>query len=521
VALRSLLALLAGVALALAFEPLTAVWVVPVALAAFFLSVRGLSPRRAWVPGLLFGAGFQFVLLWWMRAVGPDAWIALSLVETAYFGVLGALAAVVGRWRWWPLWSALLWVGIEAWRSSWPFSGMPWGRLGFSIIDTPFAAGLPYVGVSGVSLGLALSGTALAWAVTELSRRRTKVVAVRVVGVVGGLVVIGLLPWLSPYHAQPEGSATVAVVQGNVPGDGSDILLDHRQVTRNHVDATRRLADDIAAGRTPRPDFVVWPENSTAVDPFRDTEVHTGIELASSTIGLPILVGAIADAPDPTGVLNQGIVWDPVTGPGDRYTKRHPVPFGEYIPWRDRVFKGNFGKLAMISRDMFSGTRAEPLTIAGVRVADAICFDVAYDDGLAAQLTHGAELLVVQTSNASFIHTHQIDQQFAITRVRALESQRAVAVAATNGVTGLIDPDGQVIAAATPRTQDVLVGELPLSTVVTPGVRLNPWLGRLGGLVVVAALIGLLPYRRRGNNEETPTHAVESDPALAGATERQ
>ena len=119
-------------------------------------------------------------------------------------------------------------------------------------------------------------------------------------------------------------------------------------------------------------------------------------------------------------VLNQGIVWDPQTGAGDRYTKWHPVPFGEYIPFRS-VFTSTTSSTgsARSAADMISGTRGEPLDIGGVQVADAICFDIAYDDGLTAQLRNGAELLVVQTSNATFIHTDQIDQQFAITRLRA------------------------------------------------------------------------------------------------------
>ena len=69
---------------------------------------------------------------------------------------------------------------------------------------------------------------------------------------------------------------------------------------------------------------------------------------------MPLLVGAIVDA-GPRNVLSQGIVWDPETGAGDRYASGTPVPYGEYIPFR-RFFSGNFGRLALIPRDMLSGT---------------------------------------------------------------------------------------------------------------------------------------------------------------------
>ena len=168
---------------------------------------------------------------------------------------------------------------------------------------------------------------------------------------------------------------------------------------------------------------------------------------------------------------------------------------------------GQLRRLAVVSRDMLSGTRVEPLVIAGVPVADAICFDVAYDDGINAQIERGGELLVVQTSNATFIHTSQIRQQFAITRLRAIETHRAVAVAATNGVSGLIGPDGQVVAPADVRTRTVLVESLPLSDEITPGVRVGPWLGRGA---VAATAVGLLAawvaYRRARTRTERGSH---------------
>ena len=481
-------ALLAGAVLAQAFEPVGLALLLPVGVAGLVLSVRGLPARRAWLPGLAFGIGFQFVLLLWMRAVGYDAWLALASVEAAFFAPLGAAAAVLLRRRAGAAWFAAAWVAVETVRSDWPFSGMPWGRLSFAVAGTWWQDTLAYVGMAGLSFVLALIGALLAQVAVGPARGRAGLVA-------AVATAVSVLPTLVPWTVPTSGERTVAVVQGDVPGDGSDILLDHRQVTRNHVDATVRLAGQVASGERPAPDFVVWPENSTAVDPFLAEDVNDGIEQAVDAVGVPVLVGAMVDA-GTEHVLNQGIVWDPGTGAGDRYSKWHPVPFGEYIPWRD-LGLGSFGQLRLIPRDMLAGTRTEPLDVGETLVADAICFDVAYDDGIHAQLRNGGQLLTVQTSNAMFIHTSQIEQQFEISRLRAVETGRHVLVAAVNGVSGVIEPDGTVQARAGTRTQEVLVEEVPLADGLTPAVHLGLWPGRAAvAAAVVGLLLGLLPYRR-------------------------
>jgi apolipoprotein N-acyltransferase len=493
VLLRVVVALVSGVALSLAYQPVGIGWLVPLGVAGYVLTTSGLRVRGAWAPGLAFGIGFQFTLLWWMRAVGYDAWAALAGLEAVFYGLLGVGMPLLRRLPLWPLWFAVAWTAMEEWRSYSPFSGMPWGRLSYATADTAWAQALPWIGFTGLSALLALLGCLLALVLAEARRRHG--VPLGALAALVAAVAVSVLPVLVPYTVATHGAVTVAAVQGNVPGDGSDVLVDVRRLTQNHTDATVRLAADVGAGRVPRPDFVVWPENSTATDPFADPIAHSQVEEAVHAVGVPILVGGMVDV-GTDRILNQGIVWDPDTGPGDRYSKHHPVPFGEYVPWRS-VFAGNLARLQRVPRDMMAGTRVTPLTIAGVPVADAICFDIGYDDGINDQVTRGGQLLVVQTSNATFVHTDQLEQQFDITRLRALETGRTTIVASTDGVSGIIAPDGTVTDRAAIRTQDVLVRRVALSTDLTPGLRFDGWGGRgAEAVTVVGLLLGLLPYRR-------------------------
>mgnify|MGYP003296159322 CR=1 FL=1 len=139
---------------------------------------------------------------------------------------------------------------------------------------------------------------------------------------------------------------------------------------------------------------------------------------------------------------------------------------------------------------------------------------VTNDDGIYAQVTRGAQMLTVQTSNATFIHTDQIDQQFAISRLRAIETGRYVVVAATNGVSGVITPDGEVLDRAGVRTRDVLVERIGLDSAITPAVRIGAWSGRLFiALSVLGLALGLLPYR--GNRHTARSARAPRRPVLA------
>jgi apolipoprotein N-acyltransferase len=304
------------------------------------------------------------------------------------------------------------------------------------------------------------------------------------------------------WQTSPTRQVTVAVVQGNVPRLGLDFNAQREAVLRNHVARTLELARDVDAGRLPRPDLVLWPENASDIDPMRYPDARSLIDEAARAVGVPVLVGTLADGPTEQTVRNVGVVWDPVSGPGERNVKRHPVPFGEYIPFRP-VARLVSEEVDRVGRDFVGGGRPGRLTVGPVSIGDVICFEVAYD-GLVRDVA-GSDLLVVQTNNATFGRSHETWQQLAMGRLRAIEHGRPVLVAATSGVSAVIGPDGHVSDRSDVFTPDVLVRAVDVREGTTLATRVGAgpeWAATAAALAALVAA-GLARRRRPGRNGTT------------------
>jgi apolipoprotein N-acyltransferase len=457
------LAVLAGLLLAAAFPPIGWWPLAPVSAAMLALILRGRPWRGATGLGMLYGLAFCFPLFEGLRPVGIDAWLALSVFEALYFALLGTGIAFATRVPGWPLWTAALWITEEFVRGRAPFGGFPWGRLAFSQTASPLTGLAPLGGAPLISFVTALIGGLLAWAALTLWQRRAGAAetSVRAVALaLAGVVVLALAGLLVPRPSASGGrQVTVAVVQGNVPRSGLDFLGQREAVLDNHARETHLLATQVRAGKVARPDIVIWPENSSDLDPYQDAKARQVIDSAVRDIGVPVLVGAVIDAGDGEHVENRGIVWDPRTGPGAYYVKRHPLPFGEYIPIFRSFLRKVITRFDMVG-EFVKGRSRGSLQLGPVKIGDVICFEVAYD-GLVRDVADNP-LLVVQTNNATFGRTSLPPQQFAMSRLRAVEHGRTMVVASTSGISGIIRPDGRVLDRSAEFTPVLQVERVPL-----------------------------------------------------------
>lgn len=503
---RLVLTVVGAVALLVAFPPWGWGWTAPIGIAVLAIATRGASLPRAALLGALAGTTFFGGLLSWLMVVGVDAWLALTVLCSSWWVLLLATQALVQRMAWWPILVPALWVASEALRGAFPLGGFPWGRLVFSQAGGPLLPLTSIVGTAGVTYMVALAGCLLAFAATATRRRQLRHAAIAAALLIGSVGLVGA--WDDRRGTSPDGTARVdvAIVQGGVPGTGLSAMDERRAVLNNHTRLTTTLASDVGSSRGPL-DFVVWPENSTDIDPYRDPTAWAQIDAAVKAVGVPVLVGAVVEvAGDPSMVANTGIVWDPVTGPGQSYVKRHPVPFGEYLPLRS-VLGSLVDRFSLVPRDFVAGTRTGILAVGGVVIGDVICFEVAYDALVRDVVVQGAQVLVVQTNNATYGGSGQLAQQLAMSQVRAVEHGRTVLVAATSGISAVIDPDGSIRSSIGDGSFGILRESVAPSDEMTIATR---WGGTLEVGLVVLAVVGLLwaliagRRRRRGPGQSRP-----------------
>ena len=192
----------------------------------------------------------------------------------------------------------------------------------------------------------------------------------------------------------------------------------------NHVRETMRLADDVRAGRAPQPLFVIWPENSSDIDPLANQDAADQISVAAQAIKAPILVGGVLAAPgytrDNPVSSNSVIVWDPETGPGDRHDKKIVQPFGEYLPWRS--FFKHLSPYAERAGYFVPGSGTGVVTAAGVPIGVTTCWEVIFDRAPRESVRNGAQLLTVPSNNATFDEAMS-DQQLAFAQAAGRRTQ--------------------------------------------------------------------------------------------------
>lgn len=492
-----LLALGAGPVLDAGF-PDRGVWPLTfVGIAIVLVALVGRRAGSSFLVGFLAGLSFYLVHVSWTALyLGPVPWLALSVLESLFFGA-GAILITLA-YRWFPrIWSgaiarlavlpaliAALWTAREMVAGTWPYGGFAWGRVALSQSESPFAPLVAWVGISGLSFVMVAIVAVTVQVLREPSPGVVRRLAVPAVLVIAALAV-------PAWPTSVFGASRIAAVQGNTRA--------------GYFDAAERKPGELLEGQLDASlpvvgkgvDMIVWPEGSVEDDPATRPSAARKIDTLSSLAGgAPVILGTNQER-EGKG-YNTSLLWQ--NGQAlDWYDKKHPVPFGEYVP--DRAFWEPFAPdlIGLIGRDYTPGTRDGIFDVNGVIAGISICFDIVDDAVMRDSVDRGAQVLLAQTNNADFGRTDENQQQLAITRLRAIESSRSIVSISTVGLSAIIGPDGRTIATVPAYEPGAMVEDVPLSRDLTPAVVLG---GQIEGLIVgwgIGTLLvaGFLGTRRR------------------------
>ncbi|WP_052384065.1 apolipoprotein N-acyltransferase [Litchfieldella xinjiangensis] len=475
-----LVALIAGGLTTLTASPFGLWWLGPVAIALMYWGILDLTPRQAalrgWAYGVgLFGSGTSWVYVsihdYGYTGVPLAVFLTVLFVATLalfYAATLWLYRLIAGA-RFAALSFAGAWVLGEVLRT-YAFTGFPWLLLGNAHVDSPLASWAPIGGVYALSLITALTGTLG----VELLRRQW----------LAALPIAAL--WAAPLllpHAWTTADETnhrVALLQGNLPQLMKWTAEGQRTAANTYTQLTRAQGEDI--------DLIVWPETAL---PMLEEDAIPVLERLQST--LPPDIALL------TGIVQrdtEGRYFNSVIGAGDVegvYRKEHLVPFGEYLPLESLLR----GIIAFFDLPMSSFTAGssdpEPIQAAGLTIGSAICYEIVYPE-LVAKRARDADILLTVSNDTWFGESIGPLQHLQMARLRALENGRYVLRATNNGVTAIIDPQGNVTERLPQFETASLQGEVTAMQGHTPFTRTGSW--PTWALACLLLLTGLRWFQR-------------------------
>ena len=480
--------------------------IVPYLLVCFTLASDGeVKLRRLYTAGLWFNMGFSLVIFHWFVYMYPleftgmsptaalvvviVAWWGLSLLQSLFGALLPPVLALLLRGRIArraPMLAipavAALWC-VREWCQTLIWTGVPWGRLAIGQTEMTVMLGTArYFGSYAITFVLVAFNACIAYALLHAEKKRACMLTA------GGLIafqfVVGGVVLLTDGLYATDRTVTFAAVQGNI---GS---IDKWQTTANesfyeYLDLSVEAAEQGA-------DVIVWPE--TAV-PKQGESAHFTYPAQLSSLAKEhdavILAGYYIEDKEGNG-YNAIRAYD---ANGSRidpyYAKRHPVPFGEYVPMRAvvEVLVPPLTEIAQLSGDITAGESSAVFDTAHGRIGALICFDSIYEQLAVDSVRDGAEVLSVSTNDSWFFDSAAVYMHNAQAKLRAVETGRYVVRTASTGVSSIITPTGKVVDELPPLEQGVLYGEVELRSDMTMYVRtgnLLIWLCIAGGVALLA-----------------------------------
>lgn len=505
-----MLALISGVLLTLSFPkfgyPILG-WValVPTLVALLqdegkFSCRAGYAIGRAWWLGLVTGGVYFGGTLYWVTdvmvtfgGVSLTVGVILNALLVAYLALFPVLCIVLVGWfiHVLGLYGLMLfpavWVATELARAHF-LGGFPWVLLGYSQTTVlPVAQLASVFGVYGLSAVVAFVNASLVYAMYEVRWRRVAPLILALVSV------FGVAAW-GEYRITSKALLVngrpirVALIQGNISQADKWNLNMRESILDTYLLMTR------AAARHD-PQLIVWPESSTPFSFEADYSGATAVRDVVRETGIPILLGSDQlEIASEVKYYNAAFLLGPSGETEAVYRKIHLVPFGEFVPFRKLLFFVE--PLVEGVADFSAGSVPVVFPVEDHSISTAICYEVVYPGLIREFVLAGSELLTTITNDAWFGTSSAPYQHFEQASMRAIEQGRYLIRAANTGISGIIDPYGQVDSRTRIFERDTTVGDVMLLNGMTVYGIIGDLFAYLCSVITFLAVVAVLVVRK-------------------------
>jgi apolipoprotein N-acyltransferase len=220
-----------------------------------------------------------------------------------------------------------------------------------------------------------------------------------------------------------------------------------------------RLSFRVAEGK---PDLIIWPETATPFF-FQDEKAYQPmiLDLPKKTNAF-LLFGSPSYKIEKGKVnhFNSALMVSPSGELVGKYDKIHLVPYGEYVPLGEIISLGSLGEGI---GNFKPGKQIFNFSLPQGKFGVVICFEIIFPDLCRKFVKEGADFLVTLTNDAWFGRTSAPYQHLSMATFRAIENRVFVVRAANTGITGFIDPKGEIVKQGGIFTEETMIGTIHLS----------------------------------------------------------
>lgn len=452
------------------------VWFGEIFLILYFMTNK-ITAKKAFIVFLFYGLSFNLIFLHWFFTLHPLtwmgytmvesliltflAWFSVSVFEALFYAVIGFIAFIFKPAKSYVKgFLVILVILFVEWSREFGLMGFTWGRLALSQYrNIHIIQGASIFGVLFVSFIILLVNCMLAFSIHSLSKKNT----IKFIISLSAALVIFFGNLAFGYYQTSQGinnfaEINVSIVQGNVSVSDKWTDVDGETVKDKHFRLTRSVIE-----KYPQTDFVFWAESAIPSNLTNHPDLVKDISDLSSSIGVPLIIGAVKY--DENNGLRNSIISIDEKGINQEYYKRHPVPVGEYIPFKELVYKifpkAKDSKIA--SEGLVAGEDSNLIDISDHKLGALVCFDSIFPSLARDSVNDGANLLFVASNDSWYKKSVALEQLSSQSVFRALENRKYLVRAANTGISLIVTPYGEIVTDSIINEEAVLNGNVTLN----------------------------------------------------------